>query len=277
MKFDTKLIAAFIAASVCLTSSLIADDNEKAKEPAGAEAPSQSSDAAVEADAAVEIEEPAGAETEVEATDTKTEAESESEVDEAAGAETDKPDHKFLKKAAAGGMAEVKMGQLASQKGDSSSVKEYGERLVKDHEAANEKLKKIAQEKGVTISEDAKGKHAKALEHLGTLSGEEFDQAFIKHAVEDHEKGVREYEKQAREGEDPAIRSFASETVPTLREHLRMAKMLQEDRNASLPEVKEPAGAQPEAEQEQSEPPKIEEQQDDATDAAPSGTDTATP
>jgi putative membrane protein len=275
MKFDKKLMAALVAASVCCTGTLIADDKEKVKvnEPAGAEAQVETSDSAVEADAAIEIDEPAGAEV---STDTQVETDTDTEVDEAAGAESDKPEHQFVKKAAQSGMAEVKMGELAAQKAESSSVKQFGDRLAKDHQQANDKLKKIAEQKGITLSEETKGKHAKTLEHLGSLSGAEFDQAFIKHAVEDHEKGIREFEKHAREGEDPAIRSFASEVVPTLREHLRIAKMLQEDRNASIPDINEPAGAQPDAQQEldpQAEPPQIEEQPDDAAGAQPSPTD----
>jgi putative membrane protein len=54
------------------------------------------------------------------------------------------PDAKFYRDAAEGGMAEVAMGNLAQQKAQSPSVKDFGAQMVKDHSAANEKLKALA-------------------------------------------------------------------------------------------------------------------------------------
>jgi putative membrane protein len=42
-------------------------------------------------------------------------------------------DKTFLKKAAKGGMMEAAMGKLASEQGQSTDVKEFGERMVTDH------------------------------------------------------------------------------------------------------------------------------------------------
>ena len=153
-------------------------------------------------------------------------------------------DAKFIKQASIGGMAEVKMGELASQRGQSQSVKQFGERLKKDHEEANQKLQQIAQRKGMTTPTALDEHNQKMVDHLSSLSGEEFDKAFIEHAVKDHKKDIKEFEKQAERGDDPAARSFARETLPTLREHLRIAQMLSENRNASIPQLNEPAGAE---------------------------------
>lgn len=152
-------------------------------------------------------------------------------------------DSKFIEEAAKGGKAEVKIGELAQSKGQSDSVKQFGQRLVKDHTAANQQLEKICDRKGVSKSTDL-GKHQKQIDHLTSLSGEEFDKAFIEHAVSDHKEDVEKFEKQANEGEDPVIRSFARETLPTLREHLRIAQTLQSNPSASIPELIEPAGAE---------------------------------
>lgn len=58
-------------------------------------------------------------------------------------------DEKFAAETAAGGMAEVKLGQLAEQKGSSASVKAFGRRMVTDHSKAGDELKKVAQEEGM--------------------------------------------------------------------------------------------------------------------------------
>ena len=57
-------------------------------------------------------------------------------------------DTTFVRKVAEGGMAEVKLGQLAKEKASSKAVKEFGERMVKDHSKAGNELKEVATKKG---------------------------------------------------------------------------------------------------------------------------------
>jgi Domain of unknown function (DUF4142) len=46
-------------------------------------------------------------------------------------------DHEFAMKAASGGLAEVKLGHLAEERGMNPAVKEFGKRMVADHSKAN--------------------------------------------------------------------------------------------------------------------------------------------
>src|SRR3954467_5145800 len=82
-------------------------------------------------------------------------------------------DQQFIKEAAQGGMAEVQMGRLAAKKAQSDAVKQLGQKLVQDHSKANQELKKLASQKGVTLSTDL-GEHKTALDHLKSLQGKEF-------------------------------------------------------------------------------------------------------
>jgi putative membrane protein len=75
-----------------------------------------------------------------------------------AASDTPIKDQKFAKDAAMGGMAEVKLGQLAVEKADSSKVKDFGKRMVDDHSKANEKLKSIAAEKSISLPSDVSAK-----------------------------------------------------------------------------------------------------------------------
>jgi putative membrane protein len=64
--------------------------------------------------------------------------------------------------------------------------------------------------------------------------------------VEDHEKDIELFEQQAESGQDPDLRAFAEETVPTLREHLELAKEVQSKVTAARghgPERKQAARA----------------------------------
>jgi putative membrane protein len=59
---------------------------------------------------------------------------------------------------------------------------------------------------------------------LSNLSGSDFDKAYMSATVRDHETDVAEFQKEADNGKDADIKGFASKTISTLQEHLRMAK-----------------------------------------------------
>lgn len=134
------------------------------------------------------------------------------------------PDQQFLKEAAQGGMKEVALGKLAVQKASSEEVKQFGQRMVDDHGGANERLQKLATSKGVTLPEEM-GEEGKALrDRLEKLSGAEFDRAYMEEMVKDHKKDVEEFTKAAEHGEDPEVKKWAEDTLPTLKEHLQQAQ-----------------------------------------------------
>jgi putative membrane protein len=133
-------------------------------------------------------------------------------------------DKEFVMKAAQGGMAEVTMGNLASAGGTHADVKTFGQRMVTDHSKANDELRTLATTKGLALPSDAGKEHQEMIEKLGKKTGKDFDQEYMKGMVEDHEKDVKEFEKASRDAKDPDIKAWAAKTLPTLQEHLKMAK-----------------------------------------------------
>jgi putative membrane protein len=136
-------------------------------------------------------------------------------------------DTTFARGAASGGMAEVSMGKLAQQKGSSDSVKEFGKRMETDHSAAGDKLKDIAGKDGITIPGGMSQKDQATYNKLSKLSGADFDKAYATQMVQDHQKDIAEFQKEASNGSNPDVKNFATETLPTLQEHLRMAQDMQ--------------------------------------------------
>src|SRR4051812_38412954 len=133
-------------------------------------------------------------------------------------------DTAFVKKAAQGGLAEVELGQLATQKAASDDVKKFGQRMVDDHTKANDQLKQVASQKNITLPTDIGAKNKATKDHLEKLSGAAFDKAYMTHMVQDHKKDVAEFQKEANSGKDADVKNFASQTLPTLQEHLKMAQ-----------------------------------------------------
>ncbi len=135
-------------------------------------------------------------------------------------------DKKFLHDAALGGITEVELGKLAADKGSSDAVKQFGQKMVDDHSKANDELKKIASEKSVNVPDSLDSKHQSRVDKLSKLSGPAFDKAYIKDQLKDHQQDVRDFQNEAQNGNDAAVKDFAAKTLPTLQQHLAMAKDL---------------------------------------------------
>jgi putative membrane protein len=133
-------------------------------------------------------------------------------------------DADFAKKAAEGGMAEVKMGQLAEDKAANKDVKDLGQRMVDDHTKANDSLKTAAAKNDVTLPNKIDERDQAIYEHLSKLSGTEFDRTYAKDLVKDHKTDIAMFRHEATEGKDPAIKQFAAKTLPTLESHLKEAE-----------------------------------------------------
>lgn len=134
-------------------------------------------------------------------------------------------DREFAMKAAHDGANEVVLGRLASEQGQSQAVKSFGQHMVDDHTRAGEELKAAAQKDGIDLPDDT-GTKAPGSERLAKLHGADFDRAYAKQMVQDHEKAVALFRRQAQSDGQSNVKAFAQKTLPTLEEHLRMAREL---------------------------------------------------
>lgn len=131
---------------------------------------------------------------------------------------------KFAGAAAQGGMTEVELGRLALQHAADSSVREFGQRMVTDHTAANAELKLIAARKNIQLPTEVSSDQKSIIEKLSKLSGAEFDKEYMSDMVRDHDEDVKGFQTQGNEGTDPDIKAFAAKTLPILQGHLQMAR-----------------------------------------------------
>lgn len=133
-------------------------------------------------------------------------------------------ERRFLEDAAVGSLAELELGKLAQQRAASEQVKQFAARIVQDHTQAGDELKSVAAGKNVTLPTALPRNHQRDMERLAKLSGNRFDREYMKHMVSDHKKDVAAFGKMAKNAKDPQVRDFASRTLPTLEEHLRLAR-----------------------------------------------------
>lgn len=135
-------------------------------------------------------------------------------------------DQKFAMNAAEGSMMEIQAGQLAVKNASSQAVKDFGQRMVTDHTKASQQLTQIASQKAMTLPKELSADHRQHHNQLSKATGAQFDRLYMSHMVKAHEKDVKDFEKQAQKGDDAALRAFAEQSLPILRQHLELARTL---------------------------------------------------
>jgi putative membrane protein len=127
--------------------------------------------------------------------------------------------------AAMGGMAEIEMARLALQKSGSDAVKQYAQKMIDGHTAANNELMQVASMKGVTLPAQPAAKQMAMMAKMQKLSGAEFDMMYVKEAgVKAHQDMEKLFMKESMGGKDVDAKGFAAKTLPAVRMHLQMAR-----------------------------------------------------
>jgi len=102
-------------------------------------------------------------------------------------------------------LAEVQLGQLAEQKATSPQVKEFAQRMVKDHTQANQELMQLGKSENLTLPTQVDTTQKSEMDRLSKMSGNAFDAAYMQPMVRDHQKTMADFQKQAQSGSDPAL------------------------------------------------------------------------
>ena len=139
-----------------------------------------------------------------------------------------------LSQLAAANKVEIQQAQAAAKKVTTPTVREYAQRLLKDHKANAQKLQQVAKQAGVTLADTgaqtATESQSATMGELEGKSGKEFDQAFIAAQITAHEQNIDKIRNQLIPATDqPAVRDYLQQTASAMEGHLASAKQLQQD------------------------------------------------
>ena len=140
-------------------------------------------------------------------------------------------DSKYMMMAATSDMNDIGLSQQALSKSTNEDVKKLAQMMIDDHTKSSEELKPIAASKGVVLPTEMDSKHKSAMEKMSSMSGMEFDMAYVKMMVKDHEKAVALHQKEASSGKDAEAKAFAAKTLPVVQMHLDMSRKLMSSMN----------------------------------------------
>jgi putative membrane protein len=143
-----------------------------------------------------------------------------------------------VKTAAEDGMTEIALAKLAETKSSNSDIKQFAQKMERDHGQANEQLAQLAKSKGLTVPSTLDKKHEAMVTAMSHKSGAAFDASYSEHMAKAHAKAVALFQS-AAQSSDKDLAAFASKILPTLQDHQQMANNLEHEhgskRTASAP------------------------------------------
>jgi predicted outer membrane protein len=132
---------------------------------------------------------------------------------------------------------EIDAGNLAQERAQSDQVKNYGETLVNDHKQLDSNVTSFAERNEITLPTAQAGKsqldkmqqkHQAMSERLKSLSGAQFDRAFVTAMVQGHQQAIQQVRTALNESKDEQFKSLLNDTLPVLQKHLQLAQQLQQ-------------------------------------------------
>jgi len=122
-------------------------------------------------------------------------------------------------------MAEVEASKLAVEKGVNTQVKGFAQQMIDDHGKAGQELAALAASKGVTLPTKPSIAQTTRIRLLSARAGSAFDRQYADSiGVKAHQDTVKMFQKAATGANDPDVKAFAAKALPTLENHLKMAR-----------------------------------------------------
>lgn len=136
-------------------------------------------------------------------------------------------DQAFLSTAGESNMAAIKMGRLAEQKTTDPKIKQFAQQQVQSNQTMNNDLKRIAQQKGMSLPSHLNSTDQSEYNRLSSASGSQFDQEYTRWAANHSQQAVKTFQKEAQHGQNADIKNFASANTSTVQNQYQMARSLQ--------------------------------------------------
>ncbi|MDV3000659.1 MAG: hypothetical protein N5P05_002265 [Chroococcopsis gigantea SAG 12.99] len=147
-------------------------------------------------------------------------------------------DREFAMKAAQGGMAEVKMGQLALNRASNPEVKKFAKMMIDQHTKANKELEQIAKAQKITLPKTLTSADQATYNKLAKLRGTQFDRAYITAMEKAHIKDANLFQMQTERGENAQLVSFANKTLPIIQNHENMVASLASNNAVMMQQIR---------------------------------------
>jgi len=136
-------------------------------------------------------------------------------------------DKNFVIEAVRGNIKERYIGLVVLAESQNKDIKDYAQMLVDDHTKALKELVDLMEKSGMQQPTGLPAVKQEAERMLSGLSGAALDRKFIEIMVEDHEKYLSEFRREANTAQASELKDYVTRMIPVLQEHLQEAQELQ--------------------------------------------------
>jgi putative membrane protein len=143
-------------------------------------------------------------------------------------------DKQFVRTAAEGSIADVKIGALATQKG-SPAVKDLAQKLVDDHMMMDKDLGTVADSMGVMLPKKMGKDQQKEYEKLDGLSGKDFDTEYLTYMIKAHFEELHNYHMEASVAAEQELAAEVVKAMGMMHEHLGLIVNVAKEEGVPLP------------------------------------------
>jgi putative membrane protein len=133
------------------------------------------------------------------------------------GAALTAEESKFISEALYANATEVGLGQLALARSSNPMVRAFAKRMINDHSTLDRETLAVARYYDLPTRT---GIDRTQYAQLARLHGEQFDNAYVRMMVQNHENDVKEFEHMANTATSPRVRNLAASALPVLQSHL---------------------------------------------------------
>ena len=136
-------------------------------------------------------------------------------------------DQQWLDYAATDNQAEIEECLLAEKKAHAPALKAFARLMVNDHIAIESRFASLVNGQSFSVPNGPGQKSAMTLSELGSLQGDQFDRRFLEEQIKDHREDLGKFSDEIHATQNADVRSYASETLPILQQHLALAEAVQ--------------------------------------------------
>ncbi len=154
---------------------------------------------------------------------------------EAKEAKTSKATTDFVKKAAVANQFEIDSSKLALEKSQDADIKTFAQKMVDDHTKAGESFTAAVTEGKVDaalVPAKLDAKHQKELDKLSKADAKDFDKDYLKAQKDAHKDAIALFKGYSEKGDNEALKTFATNTLPTLEGHQTELEGLKKEEKA---------------------------------------------
>lgn len=135
-------------------------------------------------------------------------------------------DHAFVKGVLRGSMTDTRLAQLALQRSSSEDVKQFAQKVIADSTNLSGEMSRAARQDHVHPSAKLSNKDKDLIARLRSLSGAEFDRAYIRVMVRRSKGADAAFRTEAERSQLDAVRGVAGHGSSVIADHLETARQL---------------------------------------------------